>query len=307
MSTVLPFTQEISQFEQFLQSEKQLSPHSCTNYRRDLKKFQNFCSQQKLATLSDISHYQVRQCMGNLRQKGLANKSIQRWLSAVKTFFRFCMKKGWVITNPAASVQAPKAEKKLPHTLDTDQVSQLLDFKGTDFLAVRDRAMLELVYSSGLRLGELTGLNQHDLDLKNKSLRVKGKGNKERDLPLGRYAAQALADWTSIRSEYCKNPNETAVFVSKRGSRISPRTVQLRFQKVATVQNLPQRFHPHMLRHSFASHMLESSGDLRAVQELLGHANISTTQIYTHLDFQHLAKVYDAAHPRAQVKNKERE
>src|SRR5690606_22346684 len=201
-----------------------------------------------------------------------------------------------------------KSPKPLPKTLDTDQVGQLLNVPGDTWINLRDLAMLELFYSSGLRLSELTGLDLADIDLHNGSVRVTGKGNKTRDLPVGRYACNAIRQWLKVRSQEstsCASPKDSnALFISKQGKRIHPRTVQQRLQFHSTQQGMHGPVNPHMLRHSFASHMLESSSDLRAVQELLGHANISTTQVYTHLDFQHLAKIYDKAHPRAQRQTK---
>lgn len=295
----LPFEKELLDFERYLTTEKRLSPHSISNYLRDLEKFRLFCQAQNLDQLNQLNSHHVRQCMGKLRQKGLSSKSIQRWLSGIKAFFNFCLKNGWLKRNPVTGVQAPKAEKKLPKTLDVDQVGQLVELEGDDFLACRDRAMLELMYSSGLRLAEMVGLNMADVDLQARSLRVTGKGNKVRDLPIGRHAVAALKTWLQHRNDL---DNKSPLFISQRGTRISTRNVQERFRRAGILRSIQQPIHPHMLRHSFASHMLESSSDLRAVQELLGHANISTTQIYTHLDFQHLAKVYDQAHPRANRK-----
>ncbi len=302
--TVLPFEKELLAFERYLTTERQLSPHSTSNYLRDLEKFRRFCQNQNLDRLEQLNSHHLRQCMGRLRQKGLSSKSIQRWLSAVKAFFNFCLKNHWLKRNPTTGVQAPKAEKKLPKTLDVDQVGQLVEMEGDDFLACRDRAMLELTYSSGLRLAELVGLDMGDIDLSGRTLRVTGKGNKIRELPIGRHALAALKTWLQHRTQQGRTEldNRSPVFISQRGSRISTRSVQERFRRAGVLRLIQQPVHPHMLRHSFASHMLESSGDLRAVQELLGHANISTTQIYTHLDFQHLAKVYDQAHPRANRK-----
>ena len=206
---------------------------------------------------------------------------------------------GIIKSNPASGVQAPKPSRRLPATLDADQVASLLALAGEDDLTVRDRAMLELFYSSGLRLAELVGVDLSDLDFPDRTVRVTGKGNKVRIVPVGRYALEALETWIVVRVTIAK-PQEVALFVSRRGTRLAPRTVQSRLKRWAQQQGAPVGVHPHMLRHSFASHMLESSGNLRAVQELLGHASLSTTQVYTHLDFQHLAQIYDKAHPRAQ-------
>ncbi|WNO09003.1 tyrosine recombinase XerC [Teredinibacter sp. KSP-S5-2] len=293
---------EIDMFSTYLATERQLSKHTHDNYVRDLIKLQQYGVSEQLNQVQDIQVIHLRLLIGKLRQQGLATKSIQRWLSSIKMFFRFCKKQRWVTTNPTEGIQAPKADKKLPKTMDADQVSQLLNIDGSDFLSCRDKAMLEITYSSGLRLSELAGLNLHDLDLKAATLRVIGKGNKTRQLPIGSYALRALQDWLGQRKTQLKDQDEQAVFISQRGIRISVRNIQERFKKIGASQ-VGQHLHPHMLRHSFASHLLESSGDLRAVQELLGHENISTTQIYTHLDFQHLAKVYDQAHPRANKKS----
>jgi integrase/recombinase XerC len=222
-------------------------------------------------------------------------------LSSLRSFYQFLIRKHQLKNNPAIDIRAPKTARSLPDTLDVDALSQLLDIPADSILAIRDRAMMELFYSSGLRLSELTNLDLDSIDLVENSLRAIGKGNKTRILPIGRKAAEALQNWLSKRDTMAK-PDESALFVSNRGKRISTRSVQQRLNYWQQKQGLDQHIHPHKLRHSFASHILESSGDLRAVQELLGHADISTTQIYTHLDFQHLAKVYDNAHPRARKK-----
>lgn len=305
VTETLALQKEVDLFEQYLKSERQLSPHSCVNYLRDLKKLQQFCVQTKIESVREVEDFHLRNFVAQLKHGGLSNKSIQRWLSSCRSFFKFCLKHKWVKTDPSANIQAPKAEKKLPKVLDVDQISQLCEIKGKDFFSVRDRAILELVYSSGLRLAELVSLNLSDIDLADKSLRTIGKGNKARDLPIGRCAIDALKAWLYERQMVLAS-GEEAVFINQHGTRLSARTVQDRFAKLGQQQLVQNRLHPHMLRHSFASHVLESSGDLRAVQELLGHANISTTQIYTHLDFQHLAKVYDQAHPRAQLSAKDK-
>lgn len=241
----------------------------------------------------------MRVCLSQLHEQGTSPKSLQRWLSAMRAFFDFCIDQHWIQNNPCQGLKAPKAAKRLPSTLDTDQMQQLLVRPLDDNpINIRDWAMAELLYSSGLRLSELIGIDLTDIDLSQQLVRVTGKGNKTRQLPVGRFAVAALKQWLDNRPHIAAQ-HEPALFVSTRGSRISHRSVQVRLQKLADEHTLGQNLHPHMFRHSFASHLLESSGDLRAVQELLGHANISTTQIYTHLDFQHLASVYDAAHPRA--------
>ncbi len=234
-------------------------------------------------------------------RQGINGRSLQRNLSAIRAFFRYLLKQGIVKVNPAEGITAPKSEKKLPSVLDVDQTQHLVEIKENDPLSLRDRAMLELIYSSGLRLSELTGLNLAHVDMADRLITVTGKGNKTRTLPIGQHALDSLQAWLKARQALVAE-DETALFVSQRGKRISTRSVQLRLKQWAIKQGLPNHVHPHMLRHSFASHLLESSGDLRAVQELLGHADISTTQVYTHLDFQHLAQVYDKTHPRAQKK-----
>jgi integrase/recombinase XerC len=240
--------------------------------------------------------------LSSLHKNGLGGKSIQRWLSSLRTFFNYCIKNQWINKNPVNGLTAPKSPKKLPKTLDVDQVNQLLSFTTANWIDFRDHAIIELLYSSGLRLAELSGLNLTELDLKECSVRVTGKGNKTRTLPVGRQAIEALKIWLQYRQNKVATES-TAMFLNIHGKRLSPRSIQDRLKKISIRQGMQGKIHPHMLRHSFASHMLESSGDLRAVQELLGHQNISTTQIYTHLDFQHLAKVYDKAHPRASKKS----
>lgn len=304
MAEPLPFDQVCQAFIQYLKVEKQLSEHTLKSYTLDLKKFSQFCHQQHLSCVSNIQPFHIRQALSQLHHQGLSGKSIQRWLSTLRSFFQFSMRRFKLKNNPVSGIQAPKTGKTLPKTLDTDQAGQFVSIEPKTTIDYRDHAMLELMYSSGLRLSELTGLDITDIDLEDASIIVTGKGKKSRQLPIGRYALQALKAWLKVRHDFAKD--QTALFVSKLGNRINPRTVQKRFQQLSRQQQMPNGVHPHMLRHSFASHMLESSGDLRAVQELLGHANISTTQIYTHLDFQHLSNVYDAAHPRAQRK-KEKE
>ncbi len=300
MTDSLPLEHELQRFMQYLTSEKQMSPHTCSNYLRDLKKLQLFCDKADIETCPAIQDFHLRHFLAQLKHKGLSNKSIQRWLSSCRSFFRFCLKNHVIKKDPSAALQAPKADKKLPEVLDVDQISQLCNIEGKDFCSLRDAAIIELVYSCGLRLAEVVSLNMEDVDMSECMMRVTGKGNKTRELPVGRAAIKSLKPWLRERSLSVK-ADEKALFISQRGTRLSPRSIQDRFAKMGIQQSIQNRLHPHMLRHSFASHILESSGDLRAVQELLGHANISTTQIYTHLDFQHLAKVYDAAHPRAHL------
>jgi integrase/recombinase XerC len=296
------YSQERAAFNEFLRSEKQLSSHTQNNYRRDLQKFALCCASFDCADLAEIRAQDIRKMVAHLHRQGLGGKSLARWLSAVRSFFNFALRQGWASSNPADAISAPKSPKKLPKILDVDQVAQFVSLPGDSILAVRDRALLELIYSSGLRLAEVVGLKLSDIDSAEAIVRVLGKGQKTRILPIGRQALLALQAWLVQREAWLKNPSETALFISQRGTRISHRAVQLRLAQLSAQQAMDTQVHPHMLRHSFASHMLESSSDLRLVQEMLGHANIATTQIYTHLDFQHLAKVYDSAHPRAQRK-----
>lgn len=284
---------------------KNLSPHTLSGYRRDLEKLRQLAEEEQLADLRKLDEMRLRSWLARLHRGGLAAKSLQRWLSAVRTLLHFCVREGWLAANPAEGLRAPKAEKKLPKLLDVDAAAQFVESPaaggdGDDLLALRDAAILELFYSSGLRLSELTALNWQDLDLRGGEARVTGKGNKTRILPVGRHAIRALEEWRKHAPATVGDAlGAEPVFTSARGKRLGNRAVQSRLSYWSKRGGAEQRVHPHMLRHSFASHMLESSGDLRAVQELLGHADISTTQIYTHLDFQHLSRVYDNAHPRA--------
>ena len=280
-----------------LRSERQVSPHTLDAYRRDLDKVLAFCTQEGLGNWAALDIQRLRRLVAKLHQQGQSGRSIGRLLSAVRGFYRYLNREGLCDHDPANGLAPPKGERRLPKTLDTDRTLQLLEGAvEDDFLAQRDQAILELFYSSGLRLSELTGLNLEQLDLAEGLVQVHGKGSKTRVLPVGRKAREALQQWLPLRA--LSNPADDAVFVSQQGRRLGPRAIQLRV-KAAGERELGQNLHPHMLRHSFASHLLESSQDLRAVQEMLGHADIATTQIYTHLDFQHLASVYDNAHPRA--------
>lgn len=283
-----------------LKTERRLSPHTLAAYRRDLDALLDFCRREGLASLGAVDSYHVRRFAAESHRRGLGARSIARRLSAVRSFFAYLVRAGEAPSNPAVHVQAPKPSRRLPKTLDTDQVASLLTLDGGDgdALVVRDRAVLELFYSSGLRLAELVALDLGDVDLADRTVRVTGKGSKSRVVPVGRHAVRALEAWLAMRSTHAR-AGERALFVSRRGERLAPRSIQARVAYWAKRQGAPVRLHPHMLRHSFASHMLESSGDLRAVQELLGHSSLSTTQVYTHLDFQHLAHIYDRAHPRA--------
>ena len=294
-------TTPIQGFLDRLRYEKQLSPHTLDAYQRDLTCFQGFLSDQSISHLKQIDEHHVRSFLAWRHRKGIQSKSLQRQLAAIRSFFNFLLIEGELGFNPAKEVQAPKVSRKLPSTLDVDQTGQLLEIKSDTPLAIRDRAILELFYSSGLRLSELVNLDLPDIDLQEAVVQVTGKGNKARRLPVGRKAINAINAWLKHRKQDIAE-DQLALFTSQRGQRLSPRSIQKRMRDWAIKQGIDIHVHPHMLRHSFASHMLESSGDLRAVQELLGHADISTTQIYTHLDFQHLTRVYDSAHPRARKK-----
>jgi integrase/recombinase XerC len=294
---------QLAAFLAHLQNERQLSPHTLSSYRRDLEQVLIWLRQQGWDAWQALDSHQVRAYIAQRHRLGLSGKSLQRELSALRGLFRYLLREGLSQVNPAQGVRAPKAPRKLPALLDADQLGALLDQPADDTLEVRDLAMLELFYSSGLRLAELTSLNLADLDFADASLRVTGKGNKTRLLPVGQQALQAIRAWLAMRPGLAA-AGEQALFVSQRGSRINPRTVQMRVARWSLAKAAQRPLHPHLMRHSFASHLLESSGDLRAVQELLGHANIATTQIYTHVDFQHLAQVYDQAHPRAKKKRK---
>ncbi len=283
-----------------LRSARQLSAHSLEGYRRDLNKLLAYCEREQILDWSALQSRHLRQLVGELHRQGQSSRSLARLLSSVRGLYRYLNQERLCEHDPATGLSAPRGERRLPRLLDTDRAMQLLDGGvEDDFIARRDQAMLELFYSSGLRLSELVGLNLEQLDLPAGLVRVLGKGNKARELPVGSKAREALQAWLPLRA--LANPSDRAVFIGQQGRRLGARAVQMRVRQ-AGVRELGQHLHPHMLRHSFASHMLESSQDLRSVQELLGHADIGTTQIYTHLDFQHLAKVYDQAHPRAKRK-----
>lgn len=284
----------VERFLECLRVERRYSPNTINAYRRDLKKF---CARLQVA-LVDVRAHHINEFISQLHAAGLSGRSIARALSCVRSLFAFLEKNKVIKANPAMLNKAPKTRTKLPNTLDTDQAARLFAFVPTNDLERRDRAMMELLYSSGIRLSELVGINVEHLDLPGGFATVTGKGNKTRLVPLGSYCVNAIVEWLECDSSAGNKPG-TPLFTTAKGRRISQRTVQQRLKRLAVLQLGDNALHPHMLRHSFASHLLESSGDLRAVQELLGHADISTTQIYTHLDFQHLAKVYDAAHPRA--------
>ncbi len=292
----------IDRFMRYLEYERRLSKHTCKNYRRDLEALVAWLGKAEVAGWQDVDSEHLRGWSAACYRRGLSARSIQRQLSAARSFFRFLLREKAVRRNPVTSVSAPKARKRLPGSLDADRMARLLDIPGDDPIVRRDRAMLELLYSSGLRLAELCSLGLGDIDLKDATVRVTGKGNKDRIVPVGRHAIEALRRWLRSRGELAAG-EEAALFVSNRGTRISPRTVQARVTHWARKQGIDANVYPHLFRHSFATHVLESSHDLRGVQELLGHANIATTQVYTHLDFQHLAQIYDKTHPRARRKD----
>ncbi len=281
-----------------LDQERRLSPLTVASYGRDLAAFGNFCAARRITTWEVVTVQQLRAFIAERHRAGLSGRSLQRMLSALRGFFNYLLREGHVTHNPAQAVRAPNSPRRLPATLDVDQTARLLDQAPGDVLEVRDHAMLELLYSSGLRLAELVSLRLGDVDLADASVRVTGKGNKTRVVPVGKKAQETLQRWLQQRAGLAR-VQEKALFVSRLGCSLTPRAVQQRLARWALHHGAEGHLHPHLLRHSFASHLLESSGDLRAIQELLGHASLSTTQIYTHLDFQHLAKVYDAAHPRA--------
>ncbi|NLJ12841.1 tyrosine recombinase XerC [Denitrificimonas caeni] len=292
--------EQLSAYLEYLQTERQASAHTFSAYRSDLAKVLTFAQQQQLESWSALQVAHLRELVAELHHGGLTGRSIARLLSAVRGLYAYLLREGICQHDPAAGIRPPKGPRKLPKVLDVDRAQQLLDSPvADDFVGCRDHAILELLYSSGLRLSELVGLNIADIDLAQGLVLVLGKGNKQRLLPVGSKAVSAVQRWLAVRGTL--QSEDQALFIGVRGRRMSPQLVRERVRQ-AGARDLGQHLHPHMLRHSFASHILESSHDLRAVQELLGHADISTTQIYTHLDFQHLAQVYDQAHPRARRK-----
>jgi len=296
--------ESIVRFRRHLATERRLSPHTDSSYARDLTALVAFCDARGIAAWSGLDSQHLRLFAAQSHASGLAPRSIQRRLSAVRSFLRFLLvREKTVASNAGADVQAPKAARRLPQVLDPEQMARLLELPGDGPFVARDRAMMELLYSSGLRLAELVGLDLGDVHLSDRTVRVLGKGAKERIVPVGRHAIAALESWCRRRSGIAR-AGSAALFVGRGGRRLGRRAVQARVGYWARRQGLPMHVHPHLFRHSFASHLLESSGDLRGVQELLGHADISTTQVYTHLDFQHLARIYDATHPRARRKSR---
>ncbi len=286
-------------FNSHLLAERRLSEHTAAAYRSDLLSLVDYCRTQNVTDWAAVDHSHVQAFLAYRHRLGSSPASLQRLLSSIRSFYRYLRHQAVLKHDPTADVRAPKQKRKLPKALDSGQVERLLVAKGSDPLPVRDQAIMELFYSSGLRLAELVDLDlENAAQLRDGEIRVRGKGDKERIVPVGRMAIEAVEAWLKVRGTLAR-PEEIALFVGQRGRRISRSSIQKRMNYWASKLGLGRHVHPHMLRHSFATHLLESSGDLRAVQELLGHANITTTQIYTHLDFQHLAKVYDAAHPRA--------
>lgn len=294
----MSFESDLNDFYSYLESERRYSPHTLAAYQRDLNAFITFSQQREFVNWTQMDDLHVRAFVASQHRKGLSGTSLQRQLSAIRSLFNHLCRHHRADKNPAQGVPAPRAPKRLPETLSVDQLESLLAFPGDDALACRDRAVMELFYGCGLRLSELTGLELGDIDWQQHTVSVTGKGRKQRHVPFGRKAKKALKQWLPHRTAQA-DQEEKALFISRNGKRISNSSVQQRLKKRALQQGVGISLHPHMLRHSFATHLLESSNDLRAVQELLGHANLSTTQIYTHLDFQHLAGVYDKAHPRS--------
>ncbi|MBC6413658.1 MAG: tyrosine recombinase XerC [Chromatiales bacterium] len=292
-------TQACEEFLSALKAERNYSNHTVSNYRRDILRFLAYISQNG-GNWSKLEEAEVLNYISSQHTSGIKGKTLARTLSSLRSFFKYCKEQAYVCNYPFTNVKPPRDEKKLPNTLGVDQVAQLLNKTPADVspLLIRDIAMIELIYSSGLRLSELVSVNLDSIDMRSGMIRVIGKGNKEREVPVGGRAIEAIERWLKIRGTM-RGSDGKALFLSRNGNRLGARSVQLRLEQFARSQGMLQHVHPHKLRHSFATHILESSGDLRAVQELLGHADISTTQIYTHLDFQHLAKVYDQAHPRA--------
>jgi len=290
----------LADFRRNLEQERRLSPHTAANYQRDIEALLEATADVPLAHLQSAN---IRRAVAKLHARGLSGRSLARMLSAWRGFYGWLVRQRGYAMNPCVGVRAPKSPRKLPAALSPEAATQLMEVAPQDPLETRDRAMFELCYSSGLRLAELTSL---DLACAREIVReaevtVTGKGSKTRTVPVGAKALEAVSVWLEQREQIAK-PDEPALFVSARGRRISHRMVQIRLRRWGTRSGIGSAVHPHMLRHSFATHVLQSASDLRAVQEMLGHSSISTTQVYTHLDFQHLAKVYDAAHPRAKRK-----
>ena len=294
-------TDWIDRFVHHLEYERRLSPQTCKHYRRDLDELCRYCKDMGAIHWKDLDSEHFRAYSAAIFRRGLSPRSIQRRLSAFRTFYRYLLREKHVKKNPVQGVSAPRGARRLPENLDADRMARLLEIPGEGPIVERDRAILELLYSSGLRLAELADLDLGDVDMQDATVRVTGKGNRDRIVPVGSRALEAIARWQLTRVSMA-HADESALFVSNRGTRLSRRSVQARVDHWARRQGIDVKVYPHLFRHSFATHLLESSHDLRGVQELLGHANISTTQVYTHLDFQHLAQIYDRTHPRARSK-----
>ncbi len=298
------FDNAIEVFCNYLAIEKRYSPHTVANYRHDLEEVAGALNNLKVADWSGANAFNMRTVISSQHGQGLSGRSLARRLSAVRSLFKYLIKHKHIEVNPVADVPAPKDHPGLPETLQIEDIQRLFALKGDDALILRDRALFELIYSCGLRLAEVIQLDVDSIDMQAGMVRVVGKGSKARNLPVGKAALNAVSEWKSRRAELQKGAaTDQALFLSKRGTRLSARSVQQRLKTLATRTGISHNVYPHLLRHSFASHLLESSGDLRAVQELLGHVDINTTQVYTHLDFQHLARVYERSHPRASRKS----
>ena len=290
----------LTEYLEFLNFERGLSPLTRENYARDIMQLIKLADS---TTLNSLQNIHIRRFIASLHSKGLGGKSLARMLSGWRGFFEFLVNRKGFTSNPVIGLRAPKSAKALPQALSIEQAVKLVDISDDAVLSVRDHAILELFYSSGLRLSEVVNLNIDALDFTEGTVIVTGKGNKTRIVPMGKFAMEAMQKWLQVRVNYATNDAASkAVFIGLQGRRVGARNLQLRLKEWSIKQGINSSVHPHMLRHSFATHVLQSSGDLRAVQEMLGHANISTTQVYTHLDFQHLSKTYDAAHPRANKK-----
>ncbi len=289
----------LKRFEDYLVSERQLSPHTVRNYRFELQRIGELLPEN--SQWQQVSTEQLQEILSKLHRRGLGPRSIALCLSALKQFFQYLQQEKLITLDPTLGLNAPKRGKPLPKNMDLDSVTHLLSIDDDSPLALRDKAIMELFYSSGLRLAELAALDIKDIQHSDRQVKVMGKGSKERIVPIGRVAIAAIDEWLAVSTSFPRE--DDALFVTTKGKRLSHRSIQSRLNKWGQEQGLSMHIHPHKLRHSFATHMLESSGDLRAVQELLGHANLSTTQVYTSLDFQHLAKVYDGAHPRAKKRD----
>lgn len=292
---------ELDAFIEHLTGERRLSPRTSDGYRRDLSSFVEFARSVQVSSWNQVDSSMVRAFVANRHRGGLSGSSLKRSLSALRALFRYLVREGAASENPGRGVRAPRHAKRLPRTMPAESVGRLLNIDVHEPLEVRDHAMFELLYSSGLRLSELVNLDLDDVDIEDSTARVTGKGSRIRIVPVGAAARASLSRWKSVR-EGVASQNCPALFVGRHGERLSARSVQLRLKRWARRCGEDGSIHPHVLRHSFATHLLEESRDLRAVQEMLGHANIGTTQVYTHLDFQQLARVYDGAHPRARKK-----